>query len=479
MFKPIHFYALMALLLGSRLISMAFVPMVDTSEPRYAEIARLMLETNNWITPWFSPDVPFWGKPPFSFWTQALSFKLLGVNEFAGRFPSWLATVMTVVLIFKLANAQFGTRVAQVAVLIFSSCALVFVTMGAVITDPFFALATTWAMVSYAMAQSHPHWAWRYGFFAALALGLLTKGPLAGVLVAAPIVAGLMFSMQSRQGFMAMPWFRGFGLMLALSLPWYVLAELKTPGFLNYFLVGEHFYRFVYPGWSGDLYGSAHREPKGKIWAEYLASALPWSLVALFLSLGKLGKGAGRARILMCLRDPGRLYLVSWAIFTPLFFTLSGNILWTYILPALPAFSVLLALALDDTLQQRVQLRWAMLCVTVVVPLTASAIFASWAFQPLTLKTEKFLVADALAQMQPQDQLAYLGPTPFSATFYSKGRAQSVDVDSLTQHASGHALYLAVPKEAMDSFKERFGTNTVQVTENLRYVLIKLAPSLK
>ena len=479
MFKPIHFYALMALLLGSRLISMALVPMVDTSEPRYAEIARLMLETNNWITPWFSPDVPFWGKPPFSFWAQALSFKLLGVNEFAGRFPSWLATVMTVVLIFKLANAQFGTRVAQVAVLIFSSCALVFVTMGAVITDPFFALATTWAMVAYTLAQSHPHWGWRYGFFVALALGLLTKGPLVGVLVAAPIAVGLVFSRQSRQGFMAMPWFRGFGLMLALSLPWYVLAELKTPGFLNYFLVGEHFYRFVYPGWTGDLYGSAHREPKGKIWADYLASALPWSLVALFLLLGKSGKGVGRARILMCLRDPGRLYLVSWAIFTPLFFTLSGNILWTYILPALPAFSVLLALALDDTLQQRVQLRWAVLCVTVVVPLTASAIFGSWAFQPLTLKTEKFLVAEALAQMQPQDQLAYLGPTPFSATFYSKGRAQSVDLDSLKQNPIGHALYLAVPKEAMDSFKEKFGTNTVQVTENLRYVLIKLAPSLK
>jgi len=479
MFKPIHFYALMALLLGSRLISMAFVPMVDTSEPRYAEIARLMLETNNWITPWFSPDVPFWGKPPFSFWAQALSFKLLGVNEFAGRFPSWLATVMTVVLIFKLANAQFGARVAQVAVLIFSSSALVFVTLGAVITDPFFALATTWAMVAYAMAQSHPHWAWRYGFFVALALGLLTKGPLVGVLVAAPIVVNLIFSKQSRRGFMAMPWFKGFGLMLTLSLPWYVLAELKTPGFLNYFLVGEHFYRFVYPGWAGDLYGSAHRVPKGKIWGDYLASALPWSLVALFILFGKIGKGAGRARILMCLRDPGRLFLVSWAIFTPLFFTLSGNILWTYILPALPAFSILLAWALDQKLEQRVQLRWAVLCATVVVPLTASAIFGSWVLQPMTLKTEKYLVAEALAQMKPQDQLAYLGPTPFSATFYSKGRAQSVDLDSLAQHFSGQGMYLAVPKEAMDSFKEKFGTNTLLVTENYRYVLIKLTPSLK
>jgi hypothetical protein len=210
-----------------------------------------------------------------------------------------------------------------------------------------------------------------------------------------------------------------------------------------------------------------------------LASALPWSFVALYILLGKLGKGAGRERILMCLRDPGRLYLVSWAMFTPLFFTLSGNILWTYVLPALPAFSILLALALDDTLQQRVQLRWAMLCAAVVVPLTASAIFGSWAFQPSTLKTEKFLVAEALAQMKPQDQLAYLGPTPFSATFYSKGRAQSVDEDSLTQQPSGHALYLAVPKEAWESFKEKFGSHILLVTENNRYMLIRWDPPLK
>lgn len=479
MFKTIHFYALIGLLLGSRLMSMAFFPFMGTSEPRYAEIARLMLLTNDWITPWFSPDVPFWGKPPFSFWAQALSFKLLGINEFAVRLPSWLATLISVGLIYKWASTQFGDRVGQVSALIFGSCTLVFVGSGAVITDPYFALATTWAMVSYAMAQSNPHWVWRYGFFAALALGLLTKGPLVGVLVAGPLLAGLIWLKQTRHGFRAMPWFRGFILMLLLSLPWYILAELKTPGFLNYFLVGEHFYRFVDPGWSGDLYGSAHREPKGRVWIDLLTAALPWSLVALAVLLRKLSHHCGHKRILRNLRDPVQLYLISWALFTPLFFTFSGNILWTYVLPALPAFSILLALALNATIERNGYLRRAMMALIVAAPLACTIYFGIGALQPMTLKTEKYLVAQALAQMKPQDQLAYLGPIPFSATFYSKGRVRSIDMHSLKQKPDNYVLYLAIEKNAWVTLKEQFAAQIQPIAQSNHYVLIKVEPSMK
>lgn len=477
MFKPLHFYTLIGLLLGSRLMSMAFFPLVGTSEPRYAEIARLMVATNDWITPWFSPDVPFWGKPPFAFWAQALSFKVFGINEFAVRLPSWLATLISVGLIFKLASTQFGLSVGQVSALIFGSCTLVFIASGAVITDPFFALATTAAMVSYLMAQSHQHWMWRYGFFAALALGLLTKGPLVGVLVAGPLIAGLIWCKETRQGFNAMPWFSGFVLMLLLAMPWYILAELKTPGFLNYFLIGEHFYRFVDPGWSGDLYGTAHREFKGRIWADFLVAALPWSLVALSVFLRKVGNRSAHEGIRRNLRDPIQFYLISWALFTPLFFTFSGNILWTYVLPALPASSIYLALALRETFERSLALRRALMALVVLSPLACTVVFSAGALQPMTLKTEKYLVEEALAQMKPQDKLAYLGPVPFSATFYSTGRAKSVAMESLEQQPNGHILYLAIPKEAWVTLREKFASHIQPMAQSNHHVLIKIEPS--
>ena len=91
-------------------------------------------------------------------------------------------------------------------------------------------------------------------------------------------------------------------------LPWYLLAERKTPGFLDYFLVGEHWRRFTVPGWDGDRYGNAHLEPRGMIWAFLLQACLPWSLllpllaliacVALVLVFASLAIGGARPFIL-------------------------------------------------------------------------------------------------------------------------------------------------------------------------------------
>ncbi|MEP4393882.1 phospholipid carrier-dependent glycosyltransferase, partial [Marinobacter sp.] len=82
-FEP--WFWVLAAVLFSRFIGMTLFPFVDTTEPRYAEIARLMAESGDWITPWFEPGVPFWGKPPLSFWAQAASLKIFGLSEFSLR----------------------------------------------------------------------------------------------------------------------------------------------------------------------------------------------------------------------------------------------------------------------------------------------------------------------------------------------------------------------------------------------------------
>src|SRR5690606_33720537 len=150
-----------------------------------------------------------------------------------------------------------------------------------------------------------------------------------------------------RQQLRQLPWFSGLLLTSVLVLPWYVLAEQKTPGFLQYFLVGEHILRFIDPGWSGDLYGSAHQRAHGTIWLYALAATFPWSLLVLPHLFWRVGTGK-LPPLLQSLRNDPRLgYLLGWALFTPAFFTLAGNILWTYVLPAIPAFSILAARSLS------------------------------------------------------------------------------------------------------------------------------------
>ena len=70
-------YALIALLLFIlivRLISLNFYPLMNTTEARYAEMSRKILELNEWIVLYYYDyEMPFWGKPPLSFWASAAS----------------------------------------------------------------------------------------------------------------------------------------------------------------------------------------------------------------------------------------------------------------------------------------------------------------------------------------------------------------------------------------------------------------------
>lgn len=464
---------LLAGLLGLRLISMASIPLADTSEPRYAETARLMATNGDWITPWFEPNVPFWGKPPLAFWTEALSFRLFGVTEFAARFPSWLATVATAALIYALGAELLNKSTARWAALVYITCLLPYVAAGAVLTDPFLALGVALSMVSFVLApKSSSPW-WKYGFFLGLAIGLLAKGPLVLVLVGGAVVPWMWWQRNARTHLLALPWMTGLSLTAVLVLPWYIAAEIKTPGFLRYFIVGEHFLRFVDSGWAGDRYGSAHKRPYGSIWIDWILAAFPWSVAAIGLLVARLARRGGWGSLKANARAPVIAYLLCWTAFTPLFFTFSGNILWTYVLPALPAFALLLGISLDRLLHSSGRLAAAAFA-TAVIPLAGIVLAVVIDEKPDSLKTEKELVDTAYgAAPAPPPSLVYIDSRPFSARFYSAGRADvepMAQLPSIVMHAPS-GLQLAIPREELNQVPASVRSRLQQHFENKRYVL--------
>lgn len=443
-------------ILALRLGMGAVLPFADTTEPRYAEIARIMAETGDWITPWFDYGIPFWGKPPLSFWCQALSFKVFGVTEFAGRLPSWLANAGIVYLVYAIATAMYsraGGDAARViglwAAVIYSTTALGFLSAGTVMTDSFLALATTLVIASLVIRLQGGSVFWGWSFFIGLAIGLLAKGPLTLVLTGLPVFLWVVFTQQWQVLWRSLPWLRGTLLMLLLVLPWYLLAELKTPGFLEYFIVGEHIKRFIVSDWPGDLYGGAHEFPRGTIWLYLLLASFPWGLIAI------IGWGQARWRG-NCARDqsrpecPGPSGLVLAATLTPAaFFTLSGNILWTYVLPGLPFLAVLTAGLLFRSGGQ-LHARYA-LTLSLLIPVAGVAAAGWYALNPDDLKTERELLTRvaALPGVSP-GQLFYLDEAPFSARFYSRGDvgviSREVVLQGLTHGSQDLPLLLAVDK---------------------------------
>ena len=437
---------LVAALAVALLVRAAFLgtyPLTDSTEARYGEIARVMLETGNWLTPQETPGTAFWGKPPLSAWLSAAAMAALGVNEFAARLPSLAFAVVTGWLAFAWARAASGRIAAGdraaarerglIAAAVLATSPLYFVSAGAVMTDPALACATAFILVAFhrrvVLADPGARGAvWTWGPFVAAGLGMLAKGPVIAVYAGLPIAAWVLLTRRAAPTWQAAPWGRGAALFSAIWLPWYVAAELRTPGFLGYFLLGEHVLRYVEPGWRGDLYGRAHPGPPGAIWLHLMMALGAWALAlpAVAASLrspragrGDTGAGAERDR-----GADGRLFLVLCALVPLAFLTFARNLIWTYALPVLPSLAVLIAGVIEPRLAAA--RRWR-LAVTALVPLSVAALgiaFIAWLPDEAAARSTRALVAawrqEAVAEPGP---LAYWGlRLPHSLRFYSAGR---------------------------------------------------------
>src|SRR5665647_2327428 len=288
----------LAVLVAGRIATLGLYPLLDTTEARYAEIARKMVELNDWITPWFDYGVPFWGKPPLSFWMTAVSFKLFGINEFAARLPHFLGALLVAWLVWDWSTRRSRQEAWYSAALLAGSVVF-FIAAGAVMTDMALVLGITLTMRGFWLGlhgTDAERGRERWLVFLGLIVGLLAKGPLVLVLAGIPIAVWAVLTGNVAKVLRNLPWLRGGLLTIVLAGPWYMLAEQHTPGFLNYFLVGEHWHRFVTSGWKGDLYGTAHAFPRGSIWLFAVAACLPWALLTPIVALlrGKVAQLASQ-----------------------------------------------------------------------------------------------------------------------------------------------------------------------------------------
>jgi len=174
---------------------------------------------------------------------------------------------------------------------------------------------------------------WKYLFFIGVGLGLLAKGPIIIILTGPPIFIWLILSKEFKNLWKSFPWIIGVIITALVAVPWYYFAEQKSPGFIDYFIVGEHFKRFLSSGWQGDKYGFPKSQPFGIIWIFLMVFAIPWIVIAI----KKLWQNKPEI-----FKNKWVLYLFLWLVWTPLFFTISKSLIHPYIMPIMVPIALLI-----------------------------------------------------------------------------------------------------------------------------------------
>ncbi|MBK1790474.1 ArnT family glycosyltransferase [Persicirhabdus sediminis] len=488
-------------LLVLRIVLMFVVPQIDSTESRYAEISRKIVETGNWLTPQHDYAVPFWAKPPLSMWTSAAGMQVFGVSDFSARIGILLVSLVLLWLIYRWCKQARGREFAAVAVTILFTTVIFFTSAAFVQTDLLMVLGTSAAMVAFwnAMHNDRRQLVWGYLFFVGLAIGLLAKGPVAIVLSAIPIGGWVLFRNEWIRTWKNIPWISGTLLMLLIAAPWYYLAEKATPGYLEYFFVGEHYMRYTVSGWEGDMYGNAHSKPIGTIWLLWLAMLLPWSFLPLMAIIFRRNSTKDHLRRVNNAKSGWMSYVTWWALAPVLFFTVSRNVIPSYVLPGVPAAAVwilevwLAGYGRDSRMTLPMQKVMSAIVLSFAgIWVVACIIFAFYP-QVISKNSQKQLVLDAQEMGLP---LYYYGKRQYSAEFYSDGEVVRItDKDPYAEHLQlenavkkpkfmlksdiGQLLendqqdLFAIRKSEVVLFSEDFWSHFEQVKEYKKYLLFR------
>jgi len=294
----------------------------EPDEGRYAEIPREMIASGEFVVPHLN-YVVYVEKPPLLYWLTALSFGLLGQNEFTARMVPALSALLGVVATYLFALRVLDRRRAILAGAILATSPLYAAMAQVLITDMLLAALTTIAFFSFFMAWREGG-RWRWIFYAAMGLGILAKGPVGAALPIAVAIVFLWWQGELVTGIRKLQPATGLLLVALISAPWFVAVGLRVPGFLWFYFVGEHVRRFFQASYS-------HGEPIYFYIPVLIAGLLPWSLMSPAL----MKRGGSRA--------PERSFCVIASIVVIVLFSLASAKLIPYILPAIPPLAVVLA----------------------------------------------------------------------------------------------------------------------------------------
>lgn len=316
--------------------------LVKADEGRYAEIAREMAASGDWVTPRLN-GFKYFEKPPLQYWASASAFSLFGENEWTARLWTALTGFLGVLLVYLAGNRAFGPPAGLHAAAVLASCAL-YVFLGHLASlDMGVTFFLSASILAFLMAQldgtsERDRKRWMLACWAAMALAVLSKGLIG---VALPVAAVAAYALIERDWNLLkrgqlLP---GLAVFFALAAPWFVAVSLANAEFPRFFFVQEHFERY---------FTTAHGryQPVWYFVPVLALGVMPWLLAALS-ALWRGWNAQPRARF-----RPER-FLVAWCAVVFVFFSASSSKLPSYILPMLPALALLVAAYL-----KRADRRW-------------------------------------------------------------------------------------------------------------------------
>ncbi|MFZ6657990.1 glycosyltransferase family 39 protein [Undibacterium sp. TJN19] len=318
------FLAVWFYMLGARTL-------VPTDEGRYAEMAREMLATGDWITLRLN-GIKYFEKPPLQNWMNALTFAVFGLGDWQARLWTGLNGLLGVAAVAYTGSKVFSGRVGITAALVLGS-SFYWAGMGHVNSlDMGLSGMMTLSLCGLLVAQSadKDSKTERNAMLVCwlgMALATMSKGLIGFVLPGAVLVIYTVVTRDLRL-WTRLHMGKGLVLFFAVTAPWFILIALKNPEHPKFFFIHEHFDRFT---------SNVHK--RGGAWYYFfpilILGAIPW--------IGILLQG-----LVAGLRDNGpgfqpRKVLFIWVVFLFFFFSVSGSKLPGYILPIFPALALLIA----------------------------------------------------------------------------------------------------------------------------------------